>query len=141
VHSVALAENKATQKWTVKAQEMGSPVLPGFNADPNIAVFGDTYYIYATTDGIAGWGSTTFSAWSSKDLVTWKNEGVILDLGPDVSLADSRAWAPTIAEKNGKYYFYFCTDTNIGAAVADSPTGPFTDSGAPWSPRPPGRDR
>jgi len=121
----------ATRRWTVKAVEMGSPVLPGFNADPNITVFGDTYYIYATTDGIDGWGSTTFSAWSSKDLVTWTNKGVILDLGPDVSWADGRAWAPTITEKDGKYYFYYCADAFIGVAVSDSPTGPFVDSGAP----------
>jgi beta-xylosidase len=127
-------QDKATREWTVKALEMGSPVLPGFNADPNITVFGDTYYIYPTTDGIDNWGSTTFSAWSSKDLVTWTNHGVILDLGPDVSWADGRAWAPTMTEKDGKFYFYFCADTNIGVAVGNSPTGPFTDSGAPLVP-------
>ena len=130
-HLHVTGEDRATRTWTVKAVEMRSPVLPGYNADPNIIVFGDTYYIYATTDGFAGWASTTFSAWSSKDLVNWTNEGKILDLGPDVSWADGRAWAPTITEKNGKYYFYFCADTNIGVAVSDSPTGPFTDSGAP----------
>jgi hypothetical protein len=32
-----------------------SPVLPGLYADPNIVIFGDTYYIYATTDGFPGW--------------------------------------------------------------------------------------
>ncbi|HEX8864636.1 MAG TPA: family 43 glycosylhydrolase, partial [Lentzea sp.] len=120
-----------SREWTVEAHELRSPVLPGLNADPNIVAFGDTYYLYATTDGFDGWSGTKFSAWSSKDLVDWKNEGVILDLGPDVSWADSRAWAPTIAERNGKYYFYFCADAKIGVAVSDSPTGPFVDSGKP----------
>ncbi|NGY64743.1 family 43 glycosylhydrolase [Lentzea sp. NEAU-D13] len=119
------------REWTVEAHEMRSPVLPGLNADPNIIAFGDTYYIYATTDGFDGWSGTKFSAWSSKNLVDWKDEGVILDLGPDVSWADSRAWAPTIAERNGKYYFYFCAEAKIGVAVSDSPTGPFVDSGQP----------
>lgn len=117
--------------WTVRAQQMNTPVLPGYNADPNIVRFGDTYYIYATTDGFAGWSSSTFRVWSSKDLVHWHEGPVILDLGPDVSWADSRAWAPTIAAKDGKYYFYFCADAKIGVAVADSPTGPFKDSGKP----------
>ncbi|MDF2268524.1 family 43 glycosylhydrolase [Streptomyces coacervatus] len=114
--------------WTVSALVMKSPVLPGLNADPNIVRFGDTFYIYPTTDGFDGWSGTRFKAYSSTDLVHWKDHGVILDLGPDVSWADSRAWAPTIAEKDGKYYFYFCADANIGVAVSDSPTGPFKDA-------------
>ncbi|SNX56066.1 glycosyl hydrolase family 43 [Streptomyces sp. TLI_55] len=114
--------------WTVSALIMKSPVLPGLNADPNIVRFGDTFYLYPTTDGFEGWSGTQFKAYSSTDLVHWKDHGVILDLGPDVSWADSRAWAPTIAEKDGKYYFYFCADANIGVAVSDSPTGPFKDA-------------
>ncbi|MET7689211.1 family 43 glycosylhydrolase [Streptomyces sp. NPDC005483] len=114
--------------WTVSALVMKSPVLPGLNADPNIVRFGDTFYLYPTTDGFEGWSGTQFKAYSSTDLVHWKDHGVILDLGPDISWADSRAWAPTIAEKDGKYYFYFCADANIGVAVSDSPTGPFKDA-------------
>ncbi|GAQ65099.1 family 43 glycosylhydrolase [Streptomyces scabiei] len=114
--------------WTVSARELKSPVLPGLNADPNIVRFGDTFYIYPTTDGFEGWSGTQFKAYSSKDLVNWKDHGVILDLGPDVSWADSRAWAPAMEERNGKYYFYFCADANIGVAVSDSPTGPFKDA-------------
>ncbi|MFD2285774.1 hypothetical protein GJU39_17830 [Pedobacter petrophilus] len=29
----------------------GNPVIPGYFADPTVKKFGDTYYIYATTDG------------------------------------------------------------------------------------------
>jgi beta-xylosidase len=128
---VVTGENGRSRVWTVSARELRTPLLPGLNADPNIAVFGDTYYIYPTTDGFPGWSGTRFSVWSSKNLADWTDHGVILDLGPDVSWADSRAWAPAIAERNGKYYFYFCAETKIGVAVADSPTGPFVDSGRP----------
>jgi beta-xylosidase len=114
---------------------VGSPVLPGLYADPNIVVFGDTFYIYPTTDGFAGWSGTQFRAFSSKDLVNWTDHGVILDLGPDVSWADDSAWAPAIAERDGRYYFYFSgglasgdTRKHLGVAVADSPTGPFRDA-------------
>ncbi|GAP47506.1 family 43 glycosylhydrolase, partial [Streptomyces azureus] len=118
----------AKRTWTVTALIMKTPVLPGLNADPDIVRFGDTFYIYPTTDGFEGWSGTRFKAYSSTDLVHWKDHGVILDLGPDVSWADSRAWAPAMTEKDGKYYFYFCADANIGVAVSDSPTGPFKDA-------------
>lgn len=104
------------------------PVLPGVFADPHIAAFGDTFYLYPTTDGTEGWMSTYFTCWSSKNLIDWKNEGTILDLPKDLTWAKERAWAPAIAEKNGKYYYYFSADVNIGVAVADKPTGPFKDA-------------
>ncbi|MHC1762750.1 MAG: family 43 glycosylhydrolase [Verrucomicrobiia bacterium] len=102
-------------------------VLPGANADPHIAFFGDRFYLYPTTDGSEGWRSTSFRAWSSADLVTWKDEGVILDLPRDLTWAKLHAWAPAIATKNGKYYFYYSAAQNIGVSVASSPEGPFKD--------------
>jgi beta-xylosidase len=109
-----------------------NPVITGLYADPNIAYFNGRYYIYPTTDGFAGWSSSKFTAFSSTDLVNWTNHGTILDLGPGISWADSRAWAPAITQKNGTYYFYFSADTNIGVATSSSPTGPFVDAlGAP----------
>lgn len=49
-----------------------SPAFPGYYADPNIAVFGETYYIYATTDGIPGWGGNKFYVWKSVSLSSLK---------------------------------------------------------------------
>ncbi|RGF92617.1 hypothetical protein DXA10_11820 [Firmicutes bacterium AM55-24TS] len=125
------------QKWSVQCVDRGNPVLNGFYADPNIAVFGDTYYIYPTTDGGTSWDSTYFKAFSSKDLVNWKDEGIILDLKNVSWSGGVNAWAPTIAEKNGKYYFYYSSknkdnnEKSLGVAVSDSPTGPFVDKGEP----------
>lgn len=126
----------ATAVWTMKAVEMKSPIIPGLYADPNIAVFGDTYYVYATTDGTPGWGGKEFFVWSSKNLIDWtRSQEPILTLdgaNGDVPWAVGNAWAPTIIEKNGKFYFYFSGHNasvdrkTIGVAVADSPTGPFT---------------
>ncbi|WP_295831698.1 family 43 glycosylhydrolase [uncultured Microbacterium sp.] len=127
---------KADSVWTLTAIEMKSPVLPGLYADPNIAVFGDTYYIYATTDGTPGWGGNTFYVWTSKNLVDWtRSDKPFLTLdgaNGNVPWATGNAWAPTIIEKGGKYYFYFsghepnANRKMIGVAVADSPEGPFT---------------
>src|SRR3712207_8211232 len=54
--------------------------------------FGDTYYIYPTSDK-PNWNTTDFSVWSSKNLVDWKREGMILDVTKDLSWANLRAWA------------------------------------------------
>ncbi|CAM5251640.1 hypothetical protein SALBM311S_08340 [Streptomyces alboniger] len=116
--------------WKVEAVRTGSPTLPGLNADPDVHYLNGEYWIYPTTDGFQGWSGTRFKAYSSKDLVHWKDHGVILDLGPDVSWADKNAWAPAIAERDGKYYFYFCAEQQIGVAVADSRPVP---SKRPWA--------
>lgn len=103
------------------------PILDGFTADPAIRVFGDTYYVYPTSDK-PEWLTTDFSVWSSKNLVDWKKEGMILDVTKDLKWANIRAWAPDCVERNGKYYFYFCADGKIGVGTADKPTGPFVDA-------------
>ncbi|MFE2963084.1 family 43 glycosylhydrolase [Streptomyces sp. NPDC059340] len=122
------APDGTNRTWTVEAVPNRSPVLPGLNADPDVHYLDGQYWIYPTTDGYAGWSGTSFKAYSSKDLVHWKDHGVILDLGPDVSWADKNAWAPAIAERDGTYYFYFCAEQQIGVAVSDSPAGPFKDA-------------
>ncbi|GAA5481368.1 family 43 glycosylhydrolase [Haloferula sargassicola] len=101
--------------------------LDQYTADPSIRAFGDTYYIYPTSDR-PNWNTFEFAAWSSKNLVDWKKEGVFLDLRKDIDWADVRAWAPDCIERGGRYYFYFCGDGKIGVAVGDSPTGPFKDA-------------
>ncbi len=109
----------------------GHQALPGQFADPDLAKFGDRYYLYPTTDGFTGWSGGSFSVFSSSDLREWKDEGVILDLAAgDVPWAVGSAWAPAIASKDGEYFFYFCGKTPsgvsaIGVATAPSPTGPF----------------
>lgn len=64
----------------------GNPILPGYDADPDIQHFNGKYYIYPT-------GGTQFKAWSSTDLTNWVNEGVIFDLGPQCSWANVNGWA------------------------------------------------
>ena len=121
-----------------------NPVLPGFHADPEVLYAEQTgkYYIYSTTDGTPGWGGYYFHVFSSPDLKSWTDEGIMLDLKSDqVPWATGNAWAPAIIERKEadgyKYYFYYSghskeADTKqIGVAVADNPAGPFRDLGHP----------
>jgi beta-xylosidase len=138
-----LAALTASTKSTVRREPRmpqivarNSPVLPGLYADPNIAIFGDHYYIYATTDGFPGWGGQVFYSWKSPDLVKWtRSASPFLTLNGtsgNVPWATGNAWAPTIISRNSKYYFYFSGQNptynrkTIGVAVANSPEGPFT---------------
>jgi hypothetical protein len=123
------------QTWSVNAAENHNPVLEGLYADPDIIYAEKTgkFYIYPTSDGFNNWSGTYFKAFSSPDLVNWKDEGIILDLPKDVTWANRNAWAPCITEKkingNYKYFYYFCAAQKIGVAVSDNPVGPFVDSG------------
>jgi beta-xylosidase len=114
-----------------------NPVMDG--ADPHAQVIGNDYWLYPTE---AHSRRPVFAAYRSTDLRNWKRQGTLLDLGqvPWVK-ADGApwhgAWAPAIAEKNGKFYFYYSvgpqtpTPSRIGVAVGTSAAGPFTDSGKP----------
>ncbi|MCP2027436.1 hypothetical protein L1276_002593 [Flavobacterium sp. HSC-32F16] len=129
---------RITAKWGMPPQLSkinNNPVLEGYYADPEILYSNKTkkYYIYPTTDGFNDWSGYYFKTFSSDNLVDWKEEGVILDLKKEVSWGNRNAWAPCIIEKKikgkYKYFYYFTAAQKIGAAVSDSPTGPFKDSG------------
>ena len=130
------------EKWTVSAAEWGNSVLGqyGLFGDPNITVMDGRYYIYPTTDGVSGWKSTYFKAFSSDDLVHWNDEGVILDLKDVPWSLGVYGWAPTAVKRNGKYYFYYSSGNKVNdhkdlaVAVAESPNGPFVDKGEPLMP-------
>lgn len=130
-------KGRGEQSYYVSANITGNPVLEGYYADPDIIYAEKTgkYYIYPTSDGFTNWSGTYFKAFSSSDLLNWKDEGVILDLARDVAWANRNAWAPCIVEKKVagqyKYFYYFTAAQKIGVAVADHPTGPFVDSGKP----------
>ena len=57
---------------------------------------------------------------STSDMVHWKDHGVIFSL-KDITWADKHAWAPDCIERNGKYYFYFPADDQIGVVIGTSP--------------------
>ena len=103
-----------------KESGAGNPIIPGYFADPTIKKFGDTYYIYATTDG-SGAGFGPAQVWSSNDFVNWT-------LTP-MNWPDSHwIWAPDVLQhSDGKYYYFYCQPCIIHCGVSDTPRGPWTN--------------
>jgi beta-xylosidase len=132
------------KKIDKEATTSGNPLFQGWYADPEGAVFNSEYWIFPTTS--AKYDEQVFlDAFSSKDLVTWKKHARIIDTSI-VTWAHRAIWAPSIIEKEKKYYLFFSAndiqkpggpywdknDTRnhtggIGIAVANSPAGPFRD--------------
>jgi beta-xylosidase len=108
---------------------MSNPILKGHYADPDIAYFDGKYYLYPTTDGGKAWEGPYFKVFSSSDLKEWTDEGIILNIADVKWCGGVHGWAPAIEQRNGKYYFYFSGNKNIGVAVGDTPVGPFRDIG------------
>ena len=121
---------------TVKAQQenySGNPVISGWYADPEAAIFGKEYWIYPTYSDRYDL-QVHFDAFSSTDLIHWKKHADILDTG-SVKWARRAMWAPAVVEKNKMYYFFFGANDiqnnqqtgGIGVAVSSKPGGPFKD--------------
>ena len=141
-----------------KIKTSGNPIFPGWYADPEARIFGNTYWVYPTysddydkpdrsthisdeqkslqknTINQQYLKQTFLNAFSSTDLINWQKHSHVLDF-KDVKWAAYSIWAPSITEKNGKYYLFFGANDiqnnnqqgGIGVAVADKPGGPFID--------------
>ena len=100
------------------APSAANPFIPGYFADPTIRKFGDTYYLYATTDG-TGNGYGPAQVWVSKDFVNWKN---IVMNWPTTEVV----WAPDVVQQpDGTYRYYYCEPCNINIGESTSPVGPW----------------
>ena len=122
--------------------EWNNPLFEGWYADPQIRLFGDTYWIFPTGKGKGE--KASFEAFSSKNLKDWTRHPRIL-LADDVTWAHNCLWAPDAHEKDGKYYFFFSANNEwyfmyssgswvngtycVNYSMGDSPFGPFEYKG------------
>jgi beta-xylosidase len=120
-------------------KKSGNPILPNYHADPSARVINNEVWIFPSHDVTGSkyyWEMVDWHAFSSSDLVNWKDHGPVFSLA-QTKWAKRYAWAPDAIERNGKYYFYFCaSDTPgkeknvancLGIAVANAPEGPYKD--------------
>ena len=114
---------------TLTAQN-NNPVFPGWYADPEGIIFNDEYWIFPTYSALYE-DQVFFDAFSSPDLVNWTKHEKVLDTSA-VKWAKKAVWAPSIIEKDNKYFLFFGANDiqnddeegGIGVAVADKPEGP-----------------
>ena len=114
---------------SVSAQQINyNPIVPDNLADPTIVQFGDTFYLYATSDVGDLKTDLSFSGnpvvWKSKDFVNWSFEGICF---PGIDWHKYKYWAPgRVIERNGKYYLFVTVEGLTQLAVSTSPEGPFS---------------
>ncbi|MBM7038680.1 glycoside hydrolase family 43 protein [Vibrio ulleungensis] len=110
-----------------------------YTADPSAHVFDGKIYIYPSHDiETAQPLNDSGDHFDMRDYHVFSMEqpfGETTDHGPaldvkNVPWAERQMWAPDAAQKDGKYYLYFPAKNAIdvfyiGAAVSDSPYGPF----------------
>lgn len=115
-----------------KIKSKKNPIIPGIGVcDPHIHVFNERLYLYASHDAVPNaqkFCMHDWHVWSSADAVEWTLDCVVRPedffMGPS-----TRCWAVDVAERNGKYYYYFSDGSRrIGVAVSDRPYGPFADA-------------
>lgn len=122
---VGVDEAMATTQGTVT-----NPILATGCADPGVLADGGKFYMVCT--------GGKFGIKQSNDLVHWKPAGAsILPEGkPSWAANGGRNWAPELHRSGDEFLAYYTTVNaknvlSIGVASAPSPTGPFTDKGAP----------
>lgn len=107
-----------------------NPILKGY-ADPHLKVFNGRMYMSVGKDLSPSGRPFKMPYWeiySSEDLLIWRKEIRINPEDTYMSKGTLNCWATDIAEKNGKYYFYFSNGgKETGVLVAESPDGPYKD--------------
>ncbi len=109
-----------------------NPLVEGWYADPEIRFYAGQYWIYVTRSYSEYEKQMNIDAFSSPDLVHWEKHSGIVEIA-DFPWIWRAVWAPTIVEKQDKYYLIFASNDiqsneEIGGleiAVADAPAGPF----------------
>jgi len=95
------------------------------------------FYLYSTQRSDNNGNTLYIPIYRSKNLINWELVGsAFTEEGHPQWVENARLWAPDINYINGKYVLYYAMGvwgdlerSCSGVAVADSPTGPFTDKG------------
>src|SRR5262245_36603364 len=103
IHAILAAPHTA-----VGDSRVVNPVLPG--ADPHAVAVSNTVWIYPTWSD--GRRDQRFFAFSSTNFTSWERHGPVLDFADINWITDDGqerhfAWAPSVLEKDGQWYFYY----------------------------------
>ncbi len=122
---LAMLLGLAWDGFAQQPQVTGNP----FVHDPVMAKQGDTFYLFATGEGV--------SVMSSKDLKTWKFEKPVFAEAPQWAVEavkgyKGHTWAPDIIYHNGQYHlFYSCSAFGKNTSAIGHATNPTLDPADP----------
>lgn len=110
---------------------LNNPLSNRWYADPEARFYEGKYWIYVT-HSLPFHEQKNLDVFCSDDLINWEVHENIIDMSGFEGYRYA-IWAPTVIEKNGKYYLIFASndihkDEDLGGleiAVSDRPEGPF----------------
>ena len=108
-----------------------NPVIGADFADPSVLRAADGWYYAYSTEQLTVERMANIQVARSRDLVEWQLLPDALPIKPAWASTTRDFWAPGAIEANGQTYLYFGAlhDTRagmcLGAAVAETPAGPF----------------
>lgn len=126
-----------------------------YRRDPSAIIQVDgTYYVYYSKsvgkslgfhtgdpeNKVFPWDKTEVWCASSKDGITWKDEGLAVGRGEKGSYDDRSVFTPEVLSHEGKFYLVYQTvkapyvnrvKNQVGMAIANSPLGPWKKLDAP----------
>ncbi len=141
--TMSLLSSCATPPPAAAVAAQRQPAIDANFPDPSTLRARDGYtYVYATQGGGTQAAPHNIQMARSRDLHNWEMLGDALPTKPVWASATQDFWAPAVHYAEGRYFLYYSakpdaalTDTTRGlclaVAVAERPTGPFVDSGAP----------
>src|SRR5687768_15405711 len=105
-----------------------NPLYPKSAANPFVFKFLNTYWCYST--GCSA-DKRCFPILKSTNLIDWKDCGAAMD---PLSRDYPEYWSPEVNYWNGRFYMYYAVgdglNMHIRVAIADHPSGPFSDTGS-----------
>jgi len=117
---------------SLRVRSKGNPLFPGLGVcDPQVRVYDDQVYLYATHDASVNSKHFTMHnwwVWHTTDLVNWEMVSVLKPQQTYFHKPSSECWATDAARRDGRYYFYFSMGPeNVGVVEGNSPAGPWHD--------------
>ena len=122
---------------TAKVDERGTMVVENLFpshglTDPHVWIEDGRVYLFCghdeSWDTDDTWRMNRWEIWSSDNLTDWQFENKILPTQTYIG-DQPNCWAGDIAERDGKYYWYFSNRNNdSGVCVSDKITGEYRDA-------------
>jgi arabinoxylan arabinofuranohydrolase len=102
-----------------------------YTADPTGLEYNGRLYVWTShdIDDQKRYWMNDITCVSTDDMKNWTDHGEVFKAPDDMTWV-TQAWAPSVIERNGKFYLYTGDgNRSVNVSVSDNPTGPFKGVG------------